>query len=116
MHRRRRAQESAGEREERRRAQESVGEHRRRRAQESAGKRRRAQGSTGEHRRAQESAGEGKRAKSLKIWFWNLQKARPSQGFANFTIRKVLKIILLYETVSKFTLCNMRNGATIFIA
>ena len=41
---------------------------------------------------------------------------RPSHGFVNFIICKVSKIILLYETVSKFTLCKMRNGATIFIA
>ena len=120
------AQESAGEGSESAgRAQESAGERRRaqgerresaeerRRAQGSAGQRRRTQqeSAAGEHRRAQESAAERRRGHTLKRWFWNLQKARPSQGFANFTIRKVFKIILLYETVSKFTLCNMRNIA-----
>ena len=117
------AQESAGEgseraaraQGERRRAPESAGERRESagRAQKSAGERKGAQDSAGERsRRAQqESAGERRRGHTLKRWFWNLQKARPSQGFANFTIRKIFKIILLYETVSKFTLCNMRNIA-----
>ena len=63
-----------------------------------------------------ENAGERRRGHRLKRWFWNLQKVRPSHGFVNFTICKVSKIILLYETVSKFTLCNLRNGTSIFIA
>ena len=94
-----------------------------RRAQESAQERRRAQQSAGEHRRVQgreETArgpGQARTAlQAIKRRLRDLQKARPSHEFVKFAIWSYGKIVVLYETVSKFTVCNMRIETAFFIA